>query len=154
LAYITINHILPHIPMPELIDAFDDDGGGKISLAPGEAEGGKTLLDLLLEDSSQQVDGLIAGRYPNLPFPDGAVPVAAMRAAHDFACEEIYRRRHVLDESNPFKKSADDWRNFLRAVGNGQRQLDANTAIDLQANSGGQPYVPGRIPPAGSPTNY
>lgn len=140
--YVTRDHILAHIPESVLRDALDDDGDGT------EDAG---LLDRIIEDAGNECDGLVAARY-TVPFDP--VPIAIQRAAHAFVLDIIYSRRQTKDENNPFRKEANKWRDMLREVGAGKRQLDASQAVAIAAKAGGQPQVPGRVPSYGSATTY
>jgi phage gp36-like protein len=140
--YVTRDHILAHIPEPILRDALDDDGDGRED--PG-------LLDKIIEDAGNECDGLVAARY-TVPF--NPVPVPIQRAAHAFVLDLIYSRRRVQDTENPFRKEANQWRDVLREIGAGKRQLDASQAVVISAAAGGQPNVPGRVPMGGSSTTY
>ena len=142
MAYVTQDQILARLPLPELTDALDDDGSGQFNT---------DLLTGILAAASLEVDGLVGSRYV---VPLNPAPAAAQQAALAFALDAIYARRRVPDDKNPFRKDAAAWREHLRAVGRGEKQLDAATALPIQANSGGQPYVPGRVPVAGSPSTY
>jgi phage gp36-like protein len=142
MGYVTKEHILAHVPLPELIDALDDGSSGELN---------EELLAKIIEDASEEADALVCSRYVT-PFAEA--PASIRRAAHAFAVELIYSRRRVPEEQNPFKKEANSWREHLRLVGRGERQLDAAAALPVKGNSGGNPFVPGRVPLSGSATNY
>jgi hypothetical protein len=141
-SYTTQAAIQAKIPAPFLNDALDDDGDGN----PDSG-----LLDQIIANAGDAVDAMICNRV-TLPLTDD--PPASVRiAALWFAIEEIYGRRQA-EMPKAFAVAIAEARKWLEAVRDGKEQLDATAAIDLQANEGGQPYVPGRVPVAGFPPNY
>jgi phage gp36-like protein len=141
MAYTTSAAIEAKVPGQVLTDALDDDGDGQ------RDEG---LLDQIIANASGAVDAMICNR---VVLPLEAVPASVGNAALWFAVEDIYGRRQVELPKNfaTAIKAARDW---LEAVRSGKQQLDASAPIVLEANEGGQPYVPGRVPMPGSGTNY
>jgi phage gp36-like protein len=93
--YITCQQIYGNIPQPKVNDALDDDGDGQAD--PG-------VLDQIIADSCQEVDGYLQGRY-TVPFT-GEIPSVVVQASLAFACEKIYGRREVGAEANPFTAKA------------------------------------------------
>ena len=140
--YVTRDHILAHIPESILRDALDDNGDGQ------EVSG---LLDKIIEDAGNECDGLVAARY-TVPFDP--VPVPIQRAAHAFVLDIIYSRRRTKEEDNPFRKEANYWRDVLKEIGAGKRQLAASQAVAIAAGAGGQPQIAGRVPAYGSATTF
>lgn len=133
MAYTEQAAIEAEIPGPHLVDALDDDGDG-------QADAG--VLEQVIANASEAVDGLIAPAYA-VPV---AVPTAGLkRACLVFACEAIYRRRQVPEEANPFRKEGDSWREVLKEVGTGKRKLDASTEAAKEADYGGADKVQSRI---------
>jgi len=116
MAYITQPAIEAKVPAPVLIDALDDDGDG-------QADDG--LLDQIIQNASDAVDGYLAGLY-TVPFSD-PIPAAVTTATLIFTLEDIYSRRNIPDAQNPFSKQANDWRARLTKIGNRELPLDAAT---------------------------
>lgn len=141
-AYTTNAAIEAKVPAPVLNDALDDDGDGNRDAG---------LLDQIIANASDAVDAMICNRV-TLPLADPA-PASVRNAALWFTVEEIYGRRQA-ELPKTFAAAITEARKWLMAVRDGQQQLDASAPISLEAAEGGQPYVPGRVPVAGSSPNY
>lgn len=139
--YTTTAAIEAKIPAPVLNDALDDDGDGV------RDDG---LLDQIVMNASDAVDALICNR---VSLPIATIPASVRHAALWFAIEEIFSRRQK-DLPKDAATAIAAARKWLEAVRDGKQQLDASSPIVLQAGSGGNPYVPGRVPVQGSPTTY
>lgn len=118
--YTTQALIQTRIPGPYLNDALDDDGDSNPDAG---------LLDSIIAAASQSVNALLAPTYTT-PFPDPA-PVMVQEAAFVLACEAIYDRRPGADK-NPWKKSANDWREKLNKIGQEGKGLDALAVRQFQ----------------------
>ncbi len=104
-----------------LNEALDDDGSGTPPTG---------LLDNIIAAVSMDIDGRLAPIY-DVPFDTPPPPVAA--AALVFACETLYRRRLTPGEKNPFTSEADQWRNTLLKIGNGELSLDTTNSRDFSS---------------------
>jgi len=89
------------------------------------------------------VDAYLASSYVT-PFTD-PIPAKVSEAAFLFACERIYDRRELIDK-NPYRARADEMRAILKLIAQGEIQLDASRTTAIPAASGGQPFIPSRIP--------
>lgn len=114
MSYVTQAQIETAIPGPHLIDALDDNGDGQLD---GD------VLEALIASVSQAVDAFIAALYV---VPVDPAPAPVREAAFVFACERIYDRRGI-DEKNPWRTRANDWRTKLDEMGSGARPLDGAT---------------------------
>jgi len=139
--YTTTAAIEAKIPAPILNDALDDNHDGL------RDEG---ILDQIIANASLEVDAMICNR---VPLPLATAPPSIAQAALLFACEEIYTRRQA-DLPKPLTTALETARAWLTAIRDGKQNLDAATALALNANSGGNPQIPGRIPIIGAPTTY
>jgi phage gp36-like protein len=124
MAYTTENKIQTLIPAPDLTDALDDD-------RDGYADDG--LLDTIIATASNAVDAFLSGLF-EVPF--ATPPAVVQEAALIFSCEAIYARRLTADKVNPFTARANQWRDRLQKIGNGELPLDAATA---------KPNTPGAV---------
>ena len=114
MAYISQQQIIDEFTLPRLTDALDDDQDGKLD---------DGLLDRIIAAASLAVDGFLAGRYLTPLTP---VPKLAQEATLIFVCEKIYeRRRQGPDETNPFSKRANDFRQELKDIADRKKSLDA-----------------------------
>lgn len=121
------------IPEPVLRDALDDDGDG-------QADAG--LLDQIIVNASDEINGLIGGRYTT---PLVTPPSVVKRAALVFSCEAVYRRRRNGDDQNPYRKTADALRQVLKDIGAGKLSLDAAIVSDVTAAFGSATFLPSRV---------
>lgn len=114
MAYISQQQVIDEFTLPKLNDALDDDQDGQ----PDDG-----LLDRIITAGQLAVDGFLAGRYVT---PMDPVPKLAQEATLIFVCEKIYeRRRQGPDEKNPYTSRADAFRKELKAIGDGEKSLDA-----------------------------
>lgn len=132
MAYTTEAEIKALIPAPELIDALDDDGDGQAD---------DNLLTQIITNAGVSIDALLANRF-EVPFTD--VPTAVKRAALVFACCDIYRRRRVPGDKNPWQAECDRWMDIFMRVRKGEEELDGSFSSTLEADYGGKTYIPGR----------
>lgn len=139
--YTTTAAIEAKIPAPILDDALDDDHDGQRDPA---------LLDAIIANATDAVDAMIGNR---ITLPLTTVPAAVRTAALWFVIEEIYGRRQ-LDLPKNYATAIAANRAWLEQVRDGKQQLDNTAPITLQANSGGQPRVPGRVPQPFTDVNY
>jgi phage gp36-like protein len=112
--YCTAQKIADEFSLPRLTAALDDDGDGTADTG---------LLDRLITDAGDTVDGFLAGRYAT---PFSPVPKLVAEAAFVFVCEKIHaRRRQGPDEVNPYTARANDFRKQLKQIADGDLSLDA-----------------------------
>lgn len=133
-AYVNASQIYGLIPQPKVNDALDDNGDGQPDAG---------LLDQVIANAAARVEGQLASRYA-VPF-DAPYPAFVVLATLYFAVEEIYRRREVFGDKNPYAKETADIREQLRKIANRELPLDAGIDETAQANYGGPVYVPGRV---------
>jgi phage gp36-like protein len=83
------------VPAQFILQALDDNGDGV------EDDG---AFDTLRKNACDDVDALLSPMF-DTPFAT-PFPVLVSQAARTFAAALLYRRRGVLDASNPFAKDA------------------------------------------------
>jgi phage gp36-like protein len=140
-AYTTVEAIEAKVPAPILDDALDDDKDGRRDAG---------VIEQVIANASEAVEAMICNR---VALPLASVPASVRNAALWFAVEEIYGRRQA-EMPEVYTKAVSAARAWLEQVRSGKEQLDATAPVVLKAGGGGNPYVPGRVPVAGSPTNY
>lgn len=100
------------IPPDFLVQALDDDGDRV------EDEG---LFQKIQARADRKVDALLSSRYTT-PFV-GVIPPLVAEAATVFCGEMIYGRRGRTGEENPFGAAADDYRERLLKIADGEAEL-------------------------------
>jgi len=95
--YFTRAELEGKVPTQFITQALDDNGDGV------EDDG---AFDTLCTNISNDVDALLSPLF-DVPFAD-PFPVLINQAARTFAAAELYRRRGVEDQRNPFAKDARD----------------------------------------------
>jgi phage gp36-like protein len=98
-----------------LIPFLDDSQTGTLNTS---------LLATLITIADAEVDGYIAPVYST---PVSPVPPKLKFCSIIFVCEELYRRRGVPKETNPYTALAERLRDDLREIGSGELNLDVNT---------------------------
>ena len=119
--YVQLSDLAGSIPSEFLTQALDDNRDGTID---------EPVFDGIVADVGNQIDGYIGLRYaiplvPNLtlyPNTYGYPPVLT-NAARVFTLEQLYKRRGVTDEKNPWAAQAGQTRTLLKAISLGQSPL-------------------------------
>lgn len=119
MAYTERAKILAYIAENDLVAMLDDNRDGL------EDTG---LLTAIINTVSADVDGRISSIY-NVPI--APTPPALSYSTTVLVCEALFKRRLVPTEKNPFAKMADDVRDRLTKIGNGELPLDLNVPRDF-----------------------
>lgn len=112
--YCTEADIISQVGQNNIIPFLDDD-------QDGAADSG--LLDNIITQASDQVDGFIASVYDT---PLSTVSGSVKYATIIFVCEILYRRRLTPQEQNPYREEAKRMREWLTRVSDGELALDVN----------------------------
>ncbi len=133
--YIAASQIYAKIPQSKVNDALDDDNTGDATLIA-------TNLANVITNACNAVDAALAGRYP-VPF--GNPPAFVIEASLIFACEDLYSRREVNDDQNPFKKQAKEYRARLERIRAREEALDLTVQEVSGAMIGGPAVIKSRL---------
>lgn len=136
--YITSSQIYAEIPQPKVNDALDDDGDGRPDAG---------ILDQIIADAGNEVDGYLQARYP-VPF--NPAPAIVVQATLIFACEKIYGRREVVNQKNPYTERAAIFRGKVGQPGTLTKIANRELPLD---SSELESVVPGAIIAEEAPLN-
>lgn len=112
MAYTARPDIEASLPPQFLDQALDDDGDG----SPDDA-----LLDLIIQQVQTEIDGTLGQRF-NTPFADPP-PSLVRDAARILTLDELYRRRGLAGQQNPWSTRARELRDRLEAIARGEQPL-------------------------------
>lgn len=113
MSYTTRAAITAKLPESFLVEALDDDNDGV------EDAG---LLDQIITDATVEIDGYLEGRYT---LPITPAPALLRTACLTIVLADLYARRGVADEANPWKKPATALRTRLERIAKGEIPLVA-----------------------------
>ena len=112
MSYVNDSDLVGLIPPDFLTQALDDNGDGV-------ADDG--LLDLIIAQASEEIDGYIGRRYP-LPLLT-PYPEVITSSAKALAAEALYKRRGIEDQKNPWSAKARSIRMLLQSIAQGTTPL-------------------------------
>ena len=136
-AYTTPQALYGKIPQVKVNDALDDNGDANPQAIAAN-------LAQVISNASTEVDSALESRY-SVPFFT-PFPALVSQCALVFACEDIYSRREIGPEKNPFTKQAVELRQKLKDIAERKLPLDTTTEPESPgAQLGGSAYVPGRL---------
>ena len=112
-AYILQTQLEALIPPARIVEALDDNGDGEQD--PG-------LWEKVEETVRKAIDDILGQRFA-VPF--ATPPAAVVSAAIVLAAAQLFRRRGITDDLNPWAKEAKESRARLMRMATGQEPLDA-----------------------------
>lgn len=112
--YCSIDDILAEINTDQLTAMLDDSNDGNLNT---------DLLNKIISRESAKIDGRLSTIYPT---PFNPIPQVVRDACTVFTCEALWRRRLTPTERNPMTDEANEMRERLKLIGNGDLDLDVN----------------------------
>lgn len=100
------------LPPQFVVEALDDNGDGQVDEDSWAA---------VQKAAVQEVDGILGQRYKT-PFKH-PFPSIVTHAARIFAAEQLYARRGMAGDKNPWTARADEERKKLRLIAEGKAPL-------------------------------
>ena len=115
--YVQLSDLSGLLPSEFLTQALDDVNAGTIDTA---------LFNQIATDVSAVIDGYLGTRFavPFVPDDNGNYPPFVLNAAKKLCAEQLYKRRGVADEKNPWAAECGQLRAMLKAMSLGQAPLD------------------------------
>lgn len=113
--YTSRQQITAKLPDRFLVEALDDD-------ADGEEDSG--VLDTIIGIVDAEIDGYLEGRYT---LPLNPTPALLGTASLNLVLEQLYFRRGVDPDKNPYRNRASELRARLRRIASGEESLIAGT---------------------------
>jgi phage gp36-like protein len=117
MAYAQLADLAGLVPAEFLTQALDDVNAGVID---------DSLFAQIQTDVQDAIDAILGTRFP-VPFvPDnnGNLPAFVFNAAKKFTAEQLYKRRGIADDKNPWTHECDNLRALMKAMALGQAPLD------------------------------
>lgn len=111
--YTTQSAIESQIQPSKLIQLTDDDSTGNLNAS---------VLNAVILSASNYIDQKIANIY-DVPFT-GAIPVAVQAMALTITCYQLFRRRLIPDEKNPFYDEFSEAVKSLNKINQGEMMLE------------------------------
>ena len=117
MAYAQLSDLAGLVPSEFLTQALDDVNAGVID---------DTLFAQIQTDVQNAIDAILGTRFsvPFVPDSNGNLPAFVFNAAKKLTAEQLYKRRGVADEKNPWTKECDNLRALMKAMALGQAPLD------------------------------
>ena len=117
MAYAQLSDLAGLVPSEFLTQALDDVNAGVID---------DTLFAQIQADVQTAIDAILGTRFsvPFVPDGNGHLPAFVFNAAKKLTAEQIYKRRGIADEKNPWTKECDNLRALMKAMALGQAPLD------------------------------
>lgn len=114
MAYSDEADITAEVGAQNIIPFLDDDGDGLADTG---------LLANIISLSDSYINGKLASIYT---VPISPTPPFLRYCSLILSCERLYRRRMAPTEKNPYTSEADQIREQLTEIGNGELPLDLN----------------------------
>ena len=118
MAYFQLSDLAGIIPSEFLTQALDDTNSGQINQA---------LFNQIAQDVSDVIDGYLGTRFA-VPFQTnpvtGLYPPFVFNAAKKLCAEQLYKRRGITDDKNPWSAECSQLRTMMKAMALGDAPLD------------------------------
>ena len=118
MAYVRLSDLAGLVPSEFLTQALDDTNAGTIN---------DDLFNQIAADVSAVIDGYLGTRFsvPFIPDPvSGLYPPFVFNAAKKLLAEQLYKRRGVADDKNPWAAECGQLRTMMKAMALGEAPLD------------------------------
>jgi phage gp36-like protein len=117
MAYAQLSDLAGLVPAEFLTQALDDVNAGVID---------DTLFAQIQADVQTAIDAILGTRFsvPFIPDGNGNLPAFIFNAAKKLTAEQLYKRRGVADDKNPWTHECDNLRALMKAMALGQAPLD------------------------------
>ena len=110
MAYVRLSDLAGLVPSEFLTQALDDTNAGTIN---------DDLFNQIAADVSAVIDGYLGTRFsvPFIPDPvSGLYPPFVFNAAKKLLAEQLYKRRGVADDKNPWAAECGQLRTMMKAM--------------------------------------